>query len=75
MMPIVGNASDSDNNKRRTLETEELKDDLLEKTTKRMNEVENMKNDNSIEDEVTNYLNQECYEHVVKRVKILIKDK
>ena len=75
-MPVISNAGDGDNNdNKRKYETEDLKDDTLEKAMKRMNEAEKMKNDETITDEVTKDLNKEFYEHVVKRVKMLIKEK
>ena len=76
MMPIMGKADDDDNNdNKRKYETEDLKDDALEKAIKRMNEAEKMKNDESIVDEVAKDLNTEYHEHMVKRVKKLIKEK
>ena len=76
MMPIIGNADDADkNNNKRKCETEDLKDDTLEKATKRMNELENMKNDETVVGEVKKDLNKEHFEHVVKRLKMLIKEK
>ena len=37
-MSIIGNSGDTDNNKKRKFESEELKDDFLEKAMERMNE-------------------------------------
>ena len=75
MMPIIRKTGDTDDDNKRKYELEDLKDDLLEKALKRMSEAEKMKNDASIEDEVTKDLNKEHYQHVMKRVKILIKEK
>ena len=71
MIGKTGNTGDDDKRKH---ETEDLKDDMLEKSMERMNEAEKMKNDEPIADEVTKALNKEHFEHVVKRVKMLIKE-
>ena len=75
MMTMIGKTGDTDNDNKCKYETEDLKDDMLEKAMKRMNEEEKMKKAESIVDEVTNDLNKEFIEHMVKRVKILIKEK
>ena len=75
VMPMIGKTGDTGNNDERKYETEDSKNDLLEKAMKRMNEAEKMKNYESIVDQVTKDLNKECFEQMVKRVKMLIKEK
>ena len=58
--------------KKRVIESDSSNDDHLEKAMKRMNEAEKMKNDDSVQDEVTKELNKKHYDYAVKKVKSLL---
>ena len=72
MLPLISTPKNKSAGKKRAIESDSSNDDHLEKAMKRMNEAEKLKNDDSVQDEVTKELNKKYYDHAVKKVKSLL---